>query len=204
MTKPSNGSALSSLLANSIRNGSPLIGAFLFWFFVIVLVVLAAAEKKNEPLNALASVAGAAGQIFFAYMVYRLGKEQFAFSKQVSERQARIDFYEPRQNVYQTWASWRKTAFSDISHDNILKAYSIAEHIDLSFDAETATAANQMLEVYEGFAQAVEEMQAIDDDAAEAAFNQVSANYHQQRALLRQALADVSVLMRHAIRVERT
>lgn len=83
-----------------------IISAFVFVVIVGLITIYAAAEKKNEPFNAAVTALGAVGQVFFAYMVWRLGREQFEFTKQVSERQNRIASYPARSKAIEDFERW--------------------------------------------------------------------------------------------------
>jgi hypothetical protein len=81
------------------RDAAPMV-AVLFWFLAGLLVLLAMARSKDNPLSVLIEGVGAVGQVAFAFLVWRLSKEQFAFTKTVSDRQHRIDAYVHRKGVF--------------------------------------------------------------------------------------------------------
>ena len=74
--------------------------AFAFWAIILMLIMLAVATaaKKGNPFTDFFTAFGAVGQVVFAYMVWRLGREQFMFTKRATERQMRIDTYTVRKD----------------------------------------------------------------------------------------------------------
>lgn len=66
--------------------------AVLFWIVVLLIVLMTLAHGKIFEANIFEAF-GAIGQVVFAAAVFWLGKQQFDFTKQVAEHQARIDTY---------------------------------------------------------------------------------------------------------------
>jgi len=72
--------------------------AVLFWIVVVLIVIMTLAHGKAFEANIFEAF-GAIGQVVFAAAVFWLGKQQFDFTKQVAERQARIDTYSIKKEL---------------------------------------------------------------------------------------------------------
>lgn len=67
-------------------------------FGVVVLAVIVSVQPGSILKDLIAGF-GAAGQVFFAGMVWKLSREQFRFTKAVSDRQKQIDLLPIRQGL---------------------------------------------------------------------------------------------------------
>lgn len=65
-------------------------------FGVVVLAVIVSVQPGSILKDLIAGF-GAAGQVFFAGMVWKLSQRQFEFTKSVAERQERIDLLPSRE-----------------------------------------------------------------------------------------------------------
>lgn len=65
---------------------------------VLVLAVIVSVQPGSILKDLIAGF-GAVGQVFFAGMVWRLGREQFRFTQTISERQKQIDLLPLRRSV---------------------------------------------------------------------------------------------------------
>lgn len=103
----------------------------LFAFVVIVIAVVATASSKS-PWDTVIAALAMSSQAGFAYMVYRLGRAQYAFTQQVSERQHKIDMYPLRKDAakYLEEAGKLLIPFRHVSEDDV-EAFRLC-HLDIS------------------------------------------------------------------------
>jgi len=87
-----------SSLFLAIEAGLGIVIAVLFWFVVAVIIMVATWSSKS-PWDTVIAALAMASQAFFAFVVWRLGKAQYAFTKQVTERQHKIDMYPLRRSA---------------------------------------------------------------------------------------------------------
>lgn len=92
-------SAIRSVLQRWAEDGVGIMVAILFFILVGIIAVVAAASS-NKPWDTVIAAIGMGSQAFFAYVVYRLGKNQYAFTQLVANRQHKIDMYPLRKKVY--------------------------------------------------------------------------------------------------------
>lgn len=85
-----------SLVLRWWETGAGLMIAILFWFLIGVITIMATAQSEKRWDTLIAALA-MGSQAFFAAAVWRLSKHQFAYTKQVSERQHKIDMYPLRK-----------------------------------------------------------------------------------------------------------
>ncbi|WP_112383877.1 hypothetical protein [Sphingomonas carotinifaciens] len=78
------------------ETGSGLVIAILFWFLICVIAIVATAQSEKRWDTLIAALA-MGSQAFFAAAVWKLSRNQFAYTKQVSERQHKIDMYPLRK-----------------------------------------------------------------------------------------------------------
>jgi hypothetical protein len=77
----------------------PPVLAAMFWTVIVLLVVFATAEGKNSPFTAFFTAFGAAGQVFFAWMVWRIARQQLSFVEVVEERQHRVETFQIKKDI---------------------------------------------------------------------------------------------------------
>ncbi len=78
--------------------GAAFVVAILFWAVVCLIAIVATAQSA-KPWDTFIAAIAMASQAFFAAAVWKLGKNQFAFTQQVSERQHKIDMYPLRKDA---------------------------------------------------------------------------------------------------------
>lgn len=97
MTTPlPNRQTFRSLALRAWGEGLGIAAAVMFWV-IIAIIALVATAQSAKPWDTVIAALAMGSQAFFAYMVYRLGKNQYAFTKQITERQHKIDAFQLRQ-----------------------------------------------------------------------------------------------------------
>lgn len=91
-------SGLSAIFIRVVEQGAGWVIAFLFWFVVVVISIIATAQS-GKPWDTLIAAAAAGSQAFFAFMVWQLSKQQYAFTQRVTDRQHKIDAFSLRSEV---------------------------------------------------------------------------------------------------------
>jgi hypothetical protein len=112
-------------------DGVGIVIAVLFFAIVIIIVTFAVASSKS-PWDTVIAALAMTSQAFFAYMVYRLGREQYAFSQDVAHRQDgfarqsadlqyKIDMYPLRRDAFANLEKAARvlTLHPDISDDQV-------------------------------------------------------------------------------------
>ena len=89
-----------------IESFAPIVVACLLWALVFLIVFLAVAGAGGRWLEVLIAGIGAVGQVFFAWMVWRLGKAQFHFTKTFSEKQERLELNDRRVRFVADYKEW--------------------------------------------------------------------------------------------------
>lgn len=92
-------SAIRSVLQRWAEDGVGIMVAILFFILVGIIAVVATASSKS-PWDTVIAALAMTSQAFFAYVVYRLGKNQYAFTQLVANRQHKIDMYPLRKKAY--------------------------------------------------------------------------------------------------------
>lgn len=85
-----------SLVVRWWDTGAGIVIAVLFWFLIGVIAIAATAQSEKRWDTLIAALA-MGSQAFFAAAVWKLSKNQFAYTQQVSERQHKIDMYPLRK-----------------------------------------------------------------------------------------------------------
>lgn len=93
-----NRQSLLSLVKPKIDHSFEIAFAFAFWFILIIIGIVAAAQSEKRWDTIIAALA-MGSQAFFAAAVWKLGRNQFSYTKQVAERQHKIDMYPLRKVV---------------------------------------------------------------------------------------------------------
>lgn len=88
MANDPNPSAFKRLLDGA---AGPAIGVL--FFAIVFLITTIAIARSKSPWDTAIAAGAAVSQAFFAYVVWRLGKTQFAFTQRVTDRQHKIDAY---------------------------------------------------------------------------------------------------------------
>ncbi|WP_449472001.1 hypothetical protein [Sphingobium chungangianum] len=122
-----------------VASAMPPAFAFAFWAIIILLVMLAVATatKKGNPFTDFFTAFGAVGQVAFAYMVWRLGREQFAYIKQSTERQMRIDTYGIKKSISDQFLGLYDAAEAQASFGEDFQPPFIEDWYSLVGDAES-------------------------------------------------------------------
>lgn len=66
----------------------------------VVVIAVAFSVQRGSVLKDLIAGFGSAGQVFFAGMVWKLSREQFRFTQNVSDRQKQIDLLPLREAAF--------------------------------------------------------------------------------------------------------
>lgn len=101
----------------------PFISAFAFVVLVGLLAIFAAAEKKSEWINTIATVLGAGGQVFLAFMVWKLSSQQFEFAKSISKDQNRIALFSSRYQAVAGFEDWFDRNFQSPNDDSLTELF---------------------------------------------------------------------------------
>jgi hypothetical protein len=134
-------STLRTIVQQWAVDGVGIMIAILFFILVGIIVTVAVASSKS-PWDTVIAALAMASQAFFAYVVYQLGRAQYAFTRQVADRQHKIDMY-----------PLRKTAIEN------LEAASLALHRPLSISDDHADAVmNSFLEIKQLFSNKAEDL----------------------------------------------
>lgn len=92
MSNGNDTSGIGASLTRAIEQGLGLVVAVLFWIIIMVLAIVATAQS-SKPWDTLIAALAMASQAFFAFMVWRLGQAQYAFTQRVTDRQHKIDAF---------------------------------------------------------------------------------------------------------------
>ncbi|MDV3455872.1 hypothetical protein RZN05_02665 [Sphingomonas sp. HF-S4] len=79
--------------------------AILFWFTMIVVVTLALGHGKAFDANVFEAF-GAIGQVAIAAALLWLGYQQYNFTKELGERQRRLDMHDRRAKMVAEYGHW--------------------------------------------------------------------------------------------------
>lgn len=113
--------------------------AVLFWMIVALVVLIGLKSPSAFDTNFFEAF-GAVGQVVLAAAVFWLGKQQFEFSKQVAERQARIDTYSIKKELLERFLSIfevTKASNRDTRDEDLHNAwYELADEISRVFDSD--------------------------------------------------------------------
>jgi hypothetical protein len=106
-----------SVLQRWGEDGVGIVVAILFFILVGIIVLVATASSKS-PWDTVIAALAMTSQAFFAYVVWRLGKAQYAFTQQVTDRQHKIDMYPLRKDAVKNLGRaakvlWRGLGMSD-------------------------------------------------------------------------------------------
>jgi amino acid permease len=117
--------------------------AILFWMLAGLLVLLAMAGAKDRWLEVGIAAIGAIGQVAIAVLVYRLSRDQFQFTKQMTERQHRLELYPLRRDALRALRNLEDVAYNArrIQSDDLALIHETAVEISHVFNEEIATAA---------------------------------------------------------------
>lgn len=113
--------------------------AILFWMVIILIVLMTFAHGKFFEANFFEAF-GAIGQVMFAAAVFWLGKQQFDFTKQMTERQARIDTYAIKNEILRRFLTLfemaERSSEQEYDDDYIAAWYELADDAARVFDVE--------------------------------------------------------------------
>lgn len=162
MTSRSTSSIFASIRAKAIDLAIPPVLAAMFWAVIVLLVIFATAEGKDSPFTAFFTAAGAAGQVFFAWMVWRLSQQQFNFTQRVARRQARIDTFAHRVDLFDRFVEVQKRlGAKSISEEAVDDLFDLAVEFERLFSRATndafeaySVAAGDMVDLIESEANA--------------------------------------------------
>lgn len=154
-------------LAGIAEQGTGWVIAILFWIIVTLIAVVATAQS-GKPWDTLIAALAMASQAFFAFMVWRLGQAQYAFTQRITDRQHKIDAYPLRKEAVQELA----VAFSDIRPGNFTVPDKAVSNIRACY-VEIArlfsdTAAERAKEIYEALNRARKEVHTVHIDLPDA------------------------------------
>ena len=90
---------LKEFTEKAVNLAVPPVLAAMFWAIIVLLVVFATAEGKDSPFTAFFTAFGAAGQVFFAWMVWRIARQQLRFVEVVEERQHRVETFQIKKDI---------------------------------------------------------------------------------------------------------
>jgi hypothetical protein len=111
--------------------------AILFWFVVVLIALMTLAHRKFFEANFFEAF-GAIGQVMFAAAVFWLGKQQFDFTKRVTERQARIDTYAIKKELLERFLTLfdiAKGASDEVQDEDFFAAwYELADEVSRVYD----------------------------------------------------------------------
>lgn len=97
------------------ETGAGVVIAILFWFLIGVITFVATAQSEKRWDTLIAALA-MGSQAFFAAAVWKLSKNQFSYTQQVSDRQHKIDMYPLRKEAALNLYSAAKA----LEHPNLL------------------------------------------------------------------------------------
>jgi hypothetical protein len=132
---------------HTVDGGYAVLLAFGFWATILILILLstAAAAAKGNPFSDVVAALGAAAQAFFAFMVWRLSKQQFAFMKRVAHRQARIDTYGHRLEAFNRYIGSRKNFYlKNLDEAGMWEINRIGDDVERLFSRETSDLFNRL------------------------------------------------------------
>lgn len=119
-----------------------------FWLIIVLMVIVATAEGKDGHFTAFFAAFGAVGQTFFAFVVWQLSREQFAFTKRIAERQTRIELLEPRKKAYDHWLELSGSLTRDYSEEYFTKLLDFHGDLTRLFPRAAAQAFDALTDVY--------------------------------------------------------
>lgn len=181
----------------------PLALAVAFWGIIGLLVVFATAEGKDSPFTAFFTAFGAVGQTFFAFMVWRLSREQFAFTKKVSDRQARIDAFAHRLDALQKWQTWRMSSMDEPLDERLEELSQLSWIIGSVFNDETMAYFGEVSARFMAFIQDVTAFRhAIDESAADEQVAKMRMAAELALMKFNFAKANLTLFMRNQVRLD--
>lgn len=89
---------LKSVALRVWANGLGVFTVVAFWAIVVIIATVATAQS-SKPWDTVIAALAMGSQAFFAYILWKLSRTQFEFTKTVAERQHNIDMYPLRKSA---------------------------------------------------------------------------------------------------------
>jgi len=148
-----------------IEGVAPMFVAAFLWGVMIVVVILAVAGAGNRWLEVLIAGIGAVGQVFFAWMVLRLGTKQFEFTQQVAKRQARIDTFEHRSELFERFRTLSgQLNFRHLDHERGTELANLSSELGRVFSRAALIPIRELSTFVWAGVQLKEEMEEAEED----------------------------------------
>ncbi|WP_145902191.1 hypothetical protein [Sphingobium sp. MI1205] len=120
---------------------------------LMIMLAVVTATKKGNPFTDFFTAFGAVGQVVFAYMVWKLSREQFAFTRRVTERQLRVDIYHMRKKLLDEFLNMYEVTDrqsdnrADIDDDLVTEWYSLSDEISRVFSQNASKPLAEMVDL---------------------------------------------------------
>lgn len=155
---------IKSLPSHVSDGGFAVILAFGFWVSITLLLTLslAVSSANGNPFADFFQAFGAIGQVVFAFMVWRLGRQQFEFIKRVSHRQARIDTYQHKRELFDRYVEARRNLYiRNLNEAGVWEITVLRREVERLFS-------NQTIETFTELEDAAWELQEKSEEAEDA------------------------------------